>query len=240
MELRRFFVDSSNFDGKDTIIIKGDEFLHLKSVLRMKLGYKLIVCLNDGIEHYCEIVKIEKMSATVKVKSSLQRQSKKNRIVLFPALLKNNKLDVVIQKAVELGVDEIVPFTSQNCNETKFNAERARRIALESAKQCGSATLTIVKPLVTFEEVFAMLRDFDNVIMPYEDETKKSFKDLECKEHNYAVIIGSEGGFTQDEVDEAKKQKAQIVSLGKRILRADTASVVTVALLMNELGELAI
>ncbi|HKL94739.1 MAG TPA: RsmE family RNA methyltransferase [Clostridia bacterium] len=238
MELRRFFVDASNCIG-DKIIITGDEFLHLKNVLRMKLGFKLIVCLNDGNEKFCEIVEIQNDSAIVKVEKTVRKDTKKNYITLFPAVLKNNKLDYVIQKAVELGVDEIIPFTSQNCNETKFNEERANRIALESAKQCGSATLTVVKPMINFDNVISKFEEFDNIIMPYEDETQKSFQNSNFIGHKHAVIIGSEGGFTKEEVDLAKNHNAQIVSLGSRILRADTASIVSVALLMNELGELA-
>ncbi|MDD4839721.1 MAG: RsmE family RNA methyltransferase [Clostridia bacterium] len=237
MELRRFFVDTS-YCFNDKIIICGEEFLHLKNVLRMKVGFKLIVCLNDGLDRYAEIVAINRDEAEVKVEKVVQRDVKKHRLVLYPALLKNNKLDFVIQKSVELGVNEIIPYTSQNTNETKFNTERANKIALEAAKQCGSATLTVVKAVVDFDTVLADFGQYDNVIMPYEDEMQTSFSDANHTGNNHAIIIGSEGGFTPYEIEKAKKNEAQIVSLGERILRADTASIVSVALLMNELGEL--
>ncbi len=237
MELRRFFVSPSAVqDGK--IIIENEEFFHLKNVLRMKIGFKVIVCLNDGFDIYGTIEKIEKDFAVVSIDEKIQREMLSHKITLFPALLKNNKLDFVIQKAVELGVAEIFPYTNQNTSETKFNVERANRIALEAGKQCGSADLTIVHDVLSFDEVLKMFSNFDCVVLPYEDEMMKSFKECNFNGQNYALVIGSEGGFCKSEIDLAKENGAEIVTLGKRILRADTASIVSVALLQNELGEL--
>lgn len=237
MEIRRFFADIENFNGKN-ITIFGDEFLHLKNVLRMKVGYKLIVCLNDGKEYHSTIEKIEKDFAVVKVDNIVEVEQKICFVTLFPALLKNNKLDYVIQKGVELGVDEIVPYTSKFSNETKFNLERANRIALEATKQCGRTTLTTVKEPTTFDDVVEKFASFDKVLFPYEDADEVAFKNAKFDGEKFAIVIGSEGGFHEDEVKMAKENNAQIVTLGKRILRADTASIVSLTLLMNEIGEL--
>lgn len=237
MELRRFFVDKSSLDG-DTVRIFGAEFLHLKNVLRLKVGFKIIVCLNDNIDRYATITEISRDHAATKIDKVVMRETKSKNITLFASLIKNNKLDLVIQKAVELGIDTISPFISQNTSETKFNLERAERIAFEAAKQCGSATLTKVSDIISFDDILVSVKNFDTVIMPYEKETDVSFSQIEIKGKSIAIIIGSEGGFTDSEAKAAKEAGAITVSLGKRILRADTASIVTSALVMEKAGEL--
>lgn len=102
-------------------------------------------------------------------------------MTLFAGLLKNNKLDFVFQKAVELGVDKIVPFVSANCAETKFSQDRAEKIALEAAKQCGSAYLSKVGALENFDTVLSSFKDFDTVLFAYENEKKNRIKDCLCK-----------------------------------------------------------
>ena len=141
MEIRRFFASKNDISG-DAVTVSGDEFLHLTKVLRYKVGYKATVCANDGIERTCTIVEIGKDYAKLHVDESRVADTKNVNITLYAGLLKNNKLDFVVQKAVELGVDRVVPFTSQNCAETKFSRDRANKIALEAAKQCGSVYLS--------------------------------------------------------------------------------------------------
>lgn len=237
MEIRRFFVNPSQIhDGK--IIVDGDEFLHMTKVLRYKVGYKAIVCANDGIERLCTIEEIDKTHALLSIDEQKTMDSKGVHVTLYAGLLKNNKLDFVVQKGVELGVDRIVPFTSQNTAETRFQADRMRKIALESAKQCGSTYLSEVENLTTFEDMLKEFSSYDRVLFAYEDERKTRIKDCNLDGKRIAVVVGAEGGFTPDEAARAKECGAQIISLGKRILRAETASIVTCALLLNELGEL--
>ncbi len=237
MEIRRFFVNPSDInDGVITIF--GDEFLHMTKVLRYKAGYKAIVCANDGIERLCTIERVERDFALLKVDEERVQDSKNTHVTLYAGLLKNNKLDFAIQKAVELGVDKIVPFISQNTAESKFALDRARKIALESAKQCGSAYLTVVDDVKTFDEVLCDFSSFDNVLFAYEDEKKHRIKDANLSVKSIALIVGSEGGFTSLETQMAKDKGAEIVTLGKRILRAETASIVSATLLLDALGEL--
>jgi len=237
LEIRRFFVDSSAVFG-DKITLSGDEFLHMTKVLRYKVGYKAIVCANDGVENYCTIASIGKDSATLRIDEAKRVDSKGVNLVLYAGLLKNNKLDFVIQKAVELGVDKVVPFVSANSAESKFSQERGERIALEAAKQCGSAYLSEIAPLHTFDDVLAEIRAFDKVLFAYEGEKQNSVKTSNLIGSNIALIVGSEGGFKPDEVDMAKYAGASVVTLGKRILRAETASIVLSALTLDKLGEL--
>lgn len=237
MEIRRFFVDGSDI-ANDKITLGGDEFLHMTKVLRYKVGYKAIVCANDGIERLCTIERIDKDFAVLSIDEERVQDKKNCRVTLFAGLLKNNKLDFAIQKAVELGVDEVYPFISQNSAETKFSCDRANKIALESAKQCGSAYLTKVGELTTLNEILDNLHGFDKVLFAYEDERENRIKDSAIGTKNIALIVGPEGGFTPEETAYALQKGAQIVTLGKRILRAETASIVACTLLLDCLGEL--
>lgn len=237
MEIRRFFAKPQDI-ANNHITLYGDEFLHMTKVLRYKVGYKAIVCANDGIERLCTIEQIGKDNAILCIDEEHVQDKKNCHVTLFAGLLKNNKLDFAIQKAVELGVDEVYPFTSQNCAETKFSCDRANKIALESAKQCGSAYLTEVGELKTLDEILDNLDGFDNVLFAYEDEKKNRIKDCANGAKRIALIVGPEGGFTPQETQKARDVGATIVTLGKRILRAETASIVACTLLLDCLGEL--
>ena len=237
MEIRRFFTNETALNA-DTITLTGDEFLHMTKVLRYKVGFKAIVCLNDGYERHCTITQIGKDFALLKVDESKKVDRQKVSLTLYAGLLKNNKLDFVIQKAVELGVDTVVPFVSANSAETKFSLERGERIALEAAKQCGSAYLSSVKDLVDFNDVLNDIKNYDTVLFAYEGEKQNSVKTSNPSGRNIALIVGCEGGFTPEEAAEAKSRGVEVVTLGRRILRAETASIVFAALTLEKLGEL--
>lgn len=238
MEIRRFFVNPQDICANSEIVVSGDEFAHMTKVLRYKVGYKAIVCANDGIERLCTIKQIDKDSAVLTCDEQTVQDKKHAHITLYAGLLKNNKLDFAVQKAVELGIDEVRPFLSHNTAETKFSVDRANKIALEAAKQCGSAYLTGVKDLCDFSKVIDDFKNFDKVLFAYEYEKKNRIKDCDLEGKNIALIVGAEGGFTAEEAAKAKDNGAQIVTLGRRILRAETASVVASTLLLDTLGEL--
>ena len=237
MEIRRFFTNETAL-GADTITLTGDEFLHMTKVLRYKVGFKAIVCLNDGYERHCTITEIGKDFALLKVDESKKVDRKKVSLTLYAGLLKNNKLDFVIQKAVELGVDRVVPFTYINSVEKNFSLERARRIALEAAKQCGSVYLTEVAPLENYAQVLEEIPNFDTTLLAFEEEYEQSVKTVDLKGSNIALIVGSEGGFDIASIQHARRKGAILVTLGRRILRAETASIVLATLTLDKLGEL--
>ncbi len=234
MEIRRFFVNKSDICG-NVVTVRGDEFIHLTKVLRYKVGYKATVCANDGIERLCTVNSIEKDFAVLSVDEIRVADRKSVSLTLYAGLLKNNKLDFAIQKAVELGVDRIIPFTSSNCAENRFSVERANKIALEAAKQCGSAYLSEVKELTDIEEVIRSIPDYDEVLFAYEDEKSNALTDALSQGKNIAVIIGPEGGFQSVEAEKISSAGAKTVTLGRRILRAETASIVACALILNAL-----
>ncbi len=237
MEIRRFFVTNSDISG-NLVTLCGDEFLHMTKVLRYKVGYKAVILANDGVERLCTVNEISKDYATLSIDEEKVVDGKKSKLTLCAGLLKNNKLDFVVQKGVELGVDEIIPFTSANTAESKFNRERAEKIALESAKQCGSVYLSKIGELKTFDEVVKSFSDFDEVVFAYEYEKKVKLRDLGLQSGNILLVVGAEGGFTPEEVEKATANGAKIITLGKRILRAETASIVLSALTLDNLGEL--
>lgn len=227
MELKRFFASAEDFDGR-YITLEGEEFEHMTKVLRHKVGFKIIVSLNDGKDYCCSIVDISKTYAKAEVDEIIDNECKsKASVSLFQALPKGDKLD-------------IIPFKSRFTNESKYNVNRARRIALEACKQCGRARKANVGELVDFEEMIERLSYYDVVILPYENAKVGSMRDVvglgEGKK--IALIIGSEGGFSSDEVKLAEEKNAQVISLGKRILRCETAAIIASALIMYELGDL--
>lgn len=237
MEIRRFFVNSEDING-DIVTLRGDEFLHMTKVLRYKVGYKANILANDGLERSCTVVEVGSNHAALRIDDVKRVDAKYARVTLFAGLLKNNKLDLVIQKSVELGVDSVVPFLSANSAEKNFQRKRAEKIALEAAKQCGSAYLSSVDDLIDFDGLLERLSEFDLVIAAYEGERHNSIKDLSITAKNVAVIVGPEGGFKEEEIAALRSRGANIVTLGKRILRAETASIVISALLLDKLGEL--
>ncbi len=236
MEIRRFFADPNDITG-DEIVLSGDEFSHMTRVLRYKAGYKAVILVSDGKERHCTVIKIENDRAVLHIDKIAEVDEKHVSLTLFAGNLKNNKLDLVIQKAVELGVDRVVPFVSDNCAEKKFSRDRGNRIALEAAKQCGAVYLSEVEDIVTFEDVLKRVSEFDQVLFAYEQNRENPISKA-AKGKNIAIIVGPEGGFTRDEACRAEEAGVTTVTLGRRILRAETASIVAAALALNGLGEL--
>ena len=242
-EFRRFFADKSCFDNEFGII-EGNEFNHIKKVLRLRAGDEIIVCFNDGVDNLCEIVEICDKNVKVKIKQSfLNKAENICEVTLFQACMKGDKMDFCVQKAVELGVNVIVPF------ENKFTVakldgkktERFSRIAFEASKQCGRAKLTQIFDCVSFKKMLEMLKLFDTVIFCNEHEKQNGFLSELYKldfKGKIAVVIGSEGGFAKEEAEEIKSLTNVLsVSFGNRILRAETAGVFALSVLDSVMAE---
>ncbi|MBD5099970.1 MAG: 16S rRNA (uracil(1498)-N(3))-methyltransferase [Clostridiales bacterium] len=240
MEIKRFFANSEDYDGSN-IRIYGEEFTHMTKVLRHKVGYKIIVNLDDGKDYNCTLSEIKSDCAIARIDSVTDNECKaKASVTLFQALPKGDKFDFIVQKCVELGVEKITPFLSKYTNESKFNYARSQRIALEACKQCGRSRKAEIGELTDFDGLIDELKDYDVIIMPYENSKVGKIGQIKGLESGkkIALIIGSEGGFCEEEVQRVKNLGGEIVSLGKRILRCETASIVAVSLVMYELGEL--
>lgn len=241
--MRRYFLNSSALND-NTITITGEEHTHLAYVLRTKVGEQIIICFNDGFDYLCTITDISKSQTTCKVQDVKQSTTETiKNVVLFQSLIKADNLELIIQKSTELGIKEIQPFTSEFCQIAinKFKPERCLKIATNAAKQCERSIIPTIHNAIKFEEMLNQLKQFDAVIFANERQGENNIvKELSKKNVNkVAVVIGCEGGFSESE----KQQLLQLnniisITLGKRILKAETASIVALALTMNALGEI--
>lgn len=239
MEIRRFYVDTGDIsDG--IITVKGDEFVHMTKILRHKVGYKIVVNNNfDGYDYYAVITDIGKDSARAEIVEKVINDTDTSvDITLMQALPKGDKSDFIAQKATELGIKKIIFFISEFTAEKKFNLDRIRRITLEACKQCGRAFVPSVETVYAINEL--PIGEYDKVILMSEHERKISLSDIAIEKDTakVALIVGSEGGFSTEEVNEFIVKGAISVSLGKRILRAETASIAAMSIVMYKFGEM--
>ena len=228
----RFFVDKSALsDG--IFSVAGDDARHIARSLRMAEGDTLTLSDGEGTDYLCRLTKIRDEECLCELLSSAPSESEpKCDITLFMAYPKGDKLEVVIQKAVELGAGRIVPFTSSRCikrpqadSRDKLLA-RHTRIAEEAAKQCGRSRLPRVESAITLSELLLRIPSFPLTLFCYEGSGTRSLKSvLEASgcPTSIAVIVGSEGGFSEEEAAAIEGAGAVGVNLGPRILRCETA-----------------
>lgn len=239
MEPRRFFVRPEAVSADGLITVSGTEAEHMTRVLRMKEGYKAVILTGDGCERLSTVVRVTRGEVLLREESVTRADRRSVSLTLFAGNLKNGNLDLVVRKAVELGVDRIVPFVSARTDEKKFNRERAERIALEAAKQCGALFLSEVEEQISFKEVLDRVKKYDKTWFCYENETRSPLAKIAREQgRSFALIVGSEGGFTDEEAAAAVAAGAKSVTLGRRILRAETADIVASAFALGALGEL--
>ena len=235
MEIKRFFVDKSTpITVGGQVVVSGEEFVHAIKVSRYKAGYKLILSNGDGYDYFAAIDEVGKSDFTATIERAVRNENELTHpLSLYMCAIE--KSDVAVQKATEIGATEIHLMISRFTNAKKQPLDRLRKIALESAKQCGRAVVPDIFDCVSFEEG---IRDaaarFDKVILAYELAKDGRISDIvREKVGSVAVVIGSEGGFHPDEVALAEENGAKVVTLGKRILRAETASIVSLALVAD-------
>lgn len=232
----RFFVEPE-FIEEDQIKITGDDARHISRSLRMAAGELITVCDMQGTDYSCVLDEFTDSYVVAKILSQGRVESEPPFYAhLYQALPKGEKLDYIIQKAVECGISEITTFNSERCiAKEKANESakltRRQRISLEAAKQSGRGIVPRVNPTVSFMQMINETKDFDLILFCYEKATDDSLKALlnRFRSQNsdfprIAIVIGSEGGFSEKEAELAKNSGMNIVGLGKRILRTETAS----------------
>ncbi len=235
---RRFFVSSQSIDGNSIDLT--EQYQHIAKVLRMRIGDQLIACCGDGIEHLCTIEHIDNTTVTAHIDSSSSSSGENSyNTTLYLAVLKGDKNDLVVQKAVELGVDRIVLFESKyTVSDVKDNKlVRLARIALEAGKQCGRAIVVEVSSS-TFRQID--LSQHDLALVCYERQLEGSLASVVSSRHypqDIAIVVGSEGGLDKGEVDAMVAQGAVPVTLGSRILRAETAPLYVLSVLHSLYGQ---
>lgn len=238
----RFFVSSENISG-NTAGITGDDARHISRVLRMKPGEELVLCDCQGSDYHCTVNELSDSLVTLSVNEKVASISEPSvKVTLFMALPKGDKMDYVIQKAVELGVNEIVPFSSSRCivklseKDGAKKQERWARIALEAAKQSGRGIIPQVKAPVSFANMLSLASECELPLFFYEKERENSLKKLIAgrKFKSAAVIIGPEGGFSDEEAAKVMASGIPAASLGARILRCETAPGCAISAIMYE------
>ena len=235
--LKRFFVDKI----EDVVTLFGEEFEHAKNVLRLGVGDEVILLDNSGVEYTAVIAEVAKKQMLLNVvgKAVGDKEAAVDVALVFGYLKNADKNEFIVQKAVELGVKRIVAFSSE-FSSAYMNAnklERLNKVSKEAAKQCMRSVAPCVEYCDTLEEALDSVAAYKNKLFACEFATE-SKSNVAALEGSTAIVIGSEGGFSREEELSAANKGFASVTLGKRILRAETAAVALTSVVMFSLGEL--
>ena len=247
--MRRIFIKALL---QEELVITGGDAHHLGRVMRAKAGDRILVADDEGKVGEYELTGFTESSVSMKLVQQVEERTESPvEIVLAQCLPKGDKLDLIVQKATELGVNVIVPLVSDNCvvrydgKKAKAKQEKWQKIADEAGKQCGRSRLPEVQQVQPFRqwlrEAADGKRDDTAVCMCYENELQQGMKDFlqgQRAAKRFVVIIGPEGGFSLAEAALAKELGIASVSLGTRILRAETAAISAAAVIQYENGDL--
>ncbi|MBM4429679.1 MAG: 16S rRNA (uracil(1498)-N(3))-methyltransferase [Chloroflexi bacterium] len=260
--MHRFFVHSSCLQG-DTVVLQGDIVHQIKDVLRLQPGDSIVVLDDSGWEYQVRIRGLEQEQVSGQIEQKvLTRTEPRAKITLYQSLLKGDKLEWVLQKGTELGVVEFVPTVSDRCiissvnDVSKSKFERWQRIILEAAEQSRRARLPRLHPPVLLPQACERARLADLAVMPWEEESKRTLRSMLTdwapipvkvqgkhtlvtrRPFSIHIFIGPEGGFTPREVDQARRYSIVPVSLGARILRAETAALAAATIVLYQLEDI--
>lgn len=245
----QFFIQPDNIKENDILITDSQDVNHIKNVLRMKKGEKIALCCEEtGREYLCCVAEFEEDGIRVAIED-INGKSRELavRITLFQGLPKGDKMELIIQKAVELGAAEIVPVATKR-SVVKFDTKKAAKkvqrwnqIAKSAAKQSKRTMIPEVKSVLSWKEALEYGKGLDMLLLPYEDaegichsrEVMASVKEKQ----SLGIYIGPEGGFQKEEVEQATEVGAQTITLGHRILRTETAGMAVLSILMFMLEE---
>lgn len=237
----RFFTENIS---EDTAVVEGDDAKHISVVLRMRAGDIAVLCDGRGTDYLARLETAERGCCTFTVLESTPNLAEPSvHLRLFQAMPKGDKMEFIVQKAVECGAAEVIPFFSKRCvsrpdpKQMEKKTERYRRIAEEAAKQCGRGVIPKVGAAVEFSALKSMISPENTGILFYEC-AEAPLSALPEMKRNIDIVIGSEGGFEQSEAQELERAGFSVVSLGKRILRCETAPVSAISVLMNMTGNL--
>ena len=236
-----FFADENSRRG-DFYCISGSDFNHIKNVLRMKTGETFLIS-DKGESHLCEIISFEGETAVARIiVENYQSTELPVKLYLFQGLPKSDKMELIIQKCVELGVFAVIPTEMNRCvvkleeKKKKSKVDRWQSISESAAKQSKRNIIPEIMNVMSYKEALSFAEKLDMIIVPYESENgMKGTQDTLSRIKNgmsIGIFIGSEGGFDEMEITLAKEKGAEIVSLGKRILRTETAAITSVAMCM--------
>lgn len=241
-----FFVSEEQINGENAYI-EGSDVNHIANVLRMKPGEELLISVKEDWDYLCKIVDIETDRVNLKVLESMEQRELPVNITLLQGIPKSDKLEMIIQKAVELGVSEIIPVKTKRVvvkiDEKKVDTKvnRWNAIAESAAKQSKRSIIPKVHEPMSIDNALEIVKDFGVKLVPYEnadgiDKTRKILDNMD-KTKNIAVFIGPEGGFEESEVERIKNSGFEVITLGKRILRTETAGLALLSNIMIRLED---
>ena len=227
--------------------LREEDQTYIKSVLRLKKNDHLVVFDGQGHEYQAMIRQVKGRCTVVEILKKYCPQDKPIRITLSQALPKAGKMDFIIQKATELGVDRIVPVQSARSvsritdDKKQQKGSRWQKIAVEAARQCGRADVPVISPCLNFQEMIGEMGGKGFKIIFWEEETQSGLRDVLRHEKSESleklfVVVGPEGGFLKEEVDQAREAGFQSVSLGRQILRVETAVLAILSIIQYEKG----
>lgn len=243
--MNRFFAKSDNI-FEDKIIIDGGDFNHIRNVLRIKTGEKLMISGANSINYLCSVREYADKEVILDIVSMENNNNElPSRIYLFQGLPKADKMELIIQKCVELGVYEIVPVNMKRCvaklegSKIDSKIKRWNAISESAAKQSGRGIIPQISNPVSFGEALKICSDLKVKLIPYEleegmDATREAISGIKPGD-SIGVFIGPEGGFDLSEIEKAKENGILPVSLGRRILRTETAGLALMSILMYHL-----
>lgn len=245
----RFFVEKEQIDREEKkVCIKGTDVNHIKNVLRMRAREKILISTGEDLEYTCGIVEMTQEEILAEI-IEIQEADRElpSKIYLFQGLPKSDKMELIIQKAVELGVFQIIPVETKRCvvklDEKKEASKRKRwqGIAESAAKQSKRMVIPEIHSVMKFSQAIEYAGQLDIRLIPYElaenmDHTRKMLEKIQPGQ-SIGIFIGPEGGFTQEEIETALEHQVEPITLGKRILRTETAGMTILSILMYLLEE---
>lgn len=239
--MRRFFADSDSFAG-DKIVLGKDETRHLRDVLRLAEGDEVAVFDGSGVDYTCVIENMSKKGTILAVSSKHASPSEESPLSLkmCVALTKGDRFEFVIQKCVELGVAKLVPLITDRCDvklhdKTESKMDRWKKIVIESSKQCGRGVLMQISEPKSFGTLLQS-SEKDGMIL-FSERDGEAMSDIKSTKE-LSALIGPEGGWSDDELAAAKEAGVRIITLGGRILRAETAAISIATILQHRHGDI--
>ena len=245
--MQKFFIEESQIEN-DKINITGEDVKHISSVLRMQKGEQILIGSKETLETYLtEIEQIEKEKVVAKIIEKLDTQTESNvEIDLYQGLPKADKMELIIQKTTEIGISKVTPVDMVRCivkldeKDTKKKIERWQKVAEGAAKQSKRSKIPEIKNKIKIKDLENIISQYDAFIVAYEEENeitlKQELKKLrEQEKYKIGILVGPEGGITKEEIEKLTSYNAKVVTLGKRILRTETAPIVLTSNIIYEL-----
>ena len=239
--MHRFFAEPGNI-GEKEIVITGADVNHIRNVLRMRTGEEVLIADGRGAEYRCKLTDLSENEVRAQILWKLDGNAElASAVTLFQGLPKSDKMDLIVQKCVELGVDRIVPVSTKravvklDAKKEETRLKRWNTISESAAKQSGRGVIPEVSGVMSFEKALEEAKKLEVLLIPYERaehmaETRRVMGEIRPGQ-SVGVFIGPEGGFEESEVEEAVAAGARAITLGRRILRTETAGLAVMAML---------